>query len=182
MRGSPRGGGAPKSTNLWFRGSSRITAGRLSARQSRRLADLEVIAFRLGVPPAILTPFQVPLHSALGKRLGRSDRRRLVDPKVVSQLPAGLLSEPGGSPSRRPGVRPARPDPPGAAPHPASRRLMIAPLNGRGGCRIDAAQDAGMSSLPNTERKNRPQTLAGARQKRSRPGGELQFGRWLVRL
>jgi len=34
-------------------------------------------AFAIGAPQAILAPFPAPLHSALGKRLGRSDRRRL---------------------------------------------------------------------------------------------------------
>ena len=99
---------------------------RLSARHTRDSACLLAAtcgpagpAFAIGAPPATLTPFPAPLHSALGKRLGRSDRRRLASsPKVVSQLLAGLLSEPGGSPAaaRVPGCEPG---PRGAAPRPA---------------------------------------------------------------
>jgi len=55
-----------------------------------------------------------------------------MDPKVVSQLLAGLLSEPGGSPAAARVSGLARPDPRGAAPQPAVQRLAMAPLSGRG--------------------------------------------------
>jgi len=114
---------APRS--LWDHG------GRLSARHMRpseafahahlrRLCGPAGPAFAMGVPPAILTPFPAPLHSALGKRLGRSDRRRLAwTPRSSASSWQGFLVSPGGGPAAARVSGLARPDPRGAAPQPA---------------------------------------------------------------
>jgi hypothetical protein len=67
-----------------------------------------------------------------------------MDLKVVSQLLAGLLSEPGRSPGAARVAR-LRESPAGAAPRPASRRLMSAPFVGRGGGSVSVDLCEGIS-------------------------------------
>jgi hypothetical protein len=96
-------------------------------------------------------------------------RQKQAPPQVVSQLLAGPLSGPGGSPTaaRVSGLR----DRTRGAPHPIppSRRLATAPLGGQGESRIRAARNAGISFSASYRRK----PVSSSRQRRE---GKLDPG------
>lgn len=86
--------------------------------------------FRRKCPAAVLCPVGVP-HLRDARRRERRQSAFGLDLTVVSQLLAGSRSGPGGSPAPPRALRcdEARRD---TAPRPASRRLAMTPLRGRG--------------------------------------------------
>jgi hypothetical protein len=104
-----RGWRAEKRKILWLRIRCRTRQAPFGAPHARHAEAIAHVylrrfatagpAFAIGAPPAILTPFPAPLHSALAKRLGRSDRRRLAWALRSSASSwQGFLVSPGGAP------------------------------------------------------------------------------------
>ena len=137
MRGVPPRGGVARRKAQTFRFASEDARAPLGAPHARTAhAHLRRLADR----QAPLSPEVPRLRSShrfqplsilrFVKRLGRSDRRRLAWALRSSASSwQGFLVSPGGAPPP-PGCPVCETDPAGRRTHPASRRLMIAPLNG----------------------------------------------------
>jgi hypothetical protein len=110
----------------------RFRLGLRSKRKAKEVASFRSQSRRaqIGQRPAFLRPPK------------RASRRRVAQQQVVSQLLAGPHSGPGRSPGAARVAR-LRTSPAGAAPHPASRRLMSAPFGGRGGVECKDGAEAG---------------------------------------
>jgi hypothetical protein len=136
-------GGAPKSADLWCPwlllgvtagASRRATCAHLGALPRFALLERMVASRHLSACSfrgVFCATHRAPLSVA---GYGRA----------VSQLLAGTPSGPGGSPDAA-RVQVLRDLPAGAAPRPASRRLMNAPFIGRGGRMIGEVWSAGIS-------------------------------------
>ena len=127
--------------------------GRLSARHTRSCSSDKRNMSTCDVFTVRRTALS-PECPALGERVW-------CGPQVVSQLLAGHPSLRPGGDRRRPGVW-LRTKPAGAAPRPASRRLMNAPLNGRGGRRIMEVCRAGISLRVSTSFQRKPESRFSA--------------------
>jgi hypothetical protein len=137
------GGGAPKSANLWcprsLAGQRRAPLGAPHALKHMRSSRPEAGSASLNSACYL----RRLLRDTPGPALVRSVAHLRAD-RAFSQLLAGTPNGPGGSPgaARVPccdKIRGRR------TPSRYPRRLMNAPLNGRGGCRINEVWRAGIS-------------------------------------
>jgi hypothetical protein len=137
------GDGAPKSAKSYWHVSSERHAG--ASRRATCASPSERNAH------AICGDLTTPGRAFAWDRSWSSHCRAQVGRRPVAQQTSHQLA-----PSRDslvvPGGAPAPPEcsiceiePAGAAPRPASRRLMMRPSSGRGGCRIEEVWDAGIS-------------------------------------
>jgi hypothetical protein len=141
------GGGAPKSANPMVPRSLPIAAG---ASRRARSGDLATRGprFRLGAERPVAeertAATRLWRRISLGASILRSSRAKPGSAKYKSSASSwqGFLVSPGGAPLP-PECRLYAAGPQGAAPHPASRRLAMAPLAGRGGAKCRGAAEGG---------------------------------------